>query len=273
MIDSHQHFWQYDPVTFEWIDDSMATIRKSFYPSDLAPILKANNVDGTVLVQVNQDETENEAFLAHAAQNEFILGTVAWVDFMSKNLKDRLDYYTQKPILKGFRHIVQAEADGFLLQKEFLNGIGKLASYGYTYDILVKEHQLKDVLQFVRQFPNQKFVIDHIAKPDIKNHSINKWSNYISQIAQHENVFIKVSGMVTEADYHSWKPEDIYPYLEHVLRTFGPSRIMYGSDWPVCLVAAAYEEQLAVVKSYFSKLSSTEQHAIFDQTARSFYSL
>ncbi|UBM60275.1 amidohydrolase family protein [Marinilongibacter aquaticus] len=276
MIDAHHHFWQYDPVNYSWIDDSMASIRKSYYPEDLAPILKENGFEGSVLIQVNQEESENEEFLNYAQNNAFILGTVGWVDLKDPNLEERLAFYKESPKaqkLKGFRHIVQAEAEGFLLDESFVSGVQKLADFDFTYDILIKEHQLKETLHFIRKLPNNKLIIDHIAKPDIKVRSIRQWSNYMQAIAAHENVYIKVSGMVTEHDFTNWKKEDFFPYLDEVLGTFGPSRIVYGSDWPVCLVAGAYEAQLDIVKSYFSRLSQAEQQAIFGENARQFYSL
>ena len=272
-IDAHQHFWYYDSVNYAWIDDSMKAIQKDFLPADLEPILQKNGFDGCVLVQVNQTEHENDDFLKFAQLYDFIKGVVGWVDLRADNISERLVYYKPFDKLKGFRHIVQGEPVGFMQQESFIKGIKQLADFNYTYDILIYPKQLKDALHLVRQCPDNQFIIDHIAKPDIKHKDISKWSNYMRQIAQHENVFCKVSGMVTEADWQKWQKEDFYIYLDIVLEFFGVDRIVYGSDWPVCLVAGQYEEQLAIVQSYFEKLTSTEKNKIFGGNAVRFYKL
>lgn len=272
-IDSHQHFWYYNAADYAWIDEPMKAIQRDFLPADLEPILQKNSFDGCVLVQVNQNEQENHDFLKFANLYDFIKGVVGWVDLQAENLEERLSYFKQFEKLKGFRHIVQGEPVGFMQQDSFVNGIKKLADFDYTYDILIYPKQLKDALHLVRNCPKNKFVIDHIAKPDIKNQEVNRWSNYMKEIAQHSNVYCKVSGMVTEADWLKWKKEDFYIYLDWVLEFFGTDRIMYGSDWPVCLVAGAYEEQLSIVQSYFDKLTKTEKDKLFGENATRFYSL
>lgn len=272
-IDAHQHFWYYNATDYAWIDDSMKVIQRDFLPADLEPILQKNGFDGCVLVQVNQTEQENYDFLKFAELYDFIKGVVGWVDFRAENLWERLSYFKQFDKLKGFRHIVQGEPMGFMQQESFIRGVKKLVDFGYTYDILIYPKQLKDALHLVRECPENKFVIDHIAKPDIKNKEISKWSNYMKEIAQHEHVFCKISGMVTEADWQKWKKGDFYIYLDMVLEFFGTDRIMYGSDWPVCLVAGAYEEQLSIVQSYFDKLSKSEKDKLFGENATRFYGL
>lgn len=272
-IDAHQHFWNYNAEDYSWIDDSMSKIRRSFLPEDLEPILRQNGFDGSVLIQVNQNEEENEEFIQYAEQNDFIKAVVSWVDFKSSKLEDRLHYYSTKPKLKGFRHIVQGEPDDFLLDETFTKGVAKLAPLNFTYDILIFERQLKAALKFIRKLPDNKLIIDHIAKPEIKHQSVNKWSNYMNAISEHENVYVKISGMVTEADTQNWKKEDFSIYLDNVLSSFGTKRIVYGSDWPVCLVAATYQEQLDIVQNYFSKLSKTEQADIFGLNAQRFYNI
>lgn len=272
-IDAHQHFWHYNVADYAWIDDSMKTIQRDFLPADLEPILQKNGFDGCVLVQVNQTEQENNDFLKFASLYDFIKGVVGWIDLRADNLEERLSYFKQFAKLKGFRHIVQGEPVGFMQEENFISGVKKLIAFDYTYDILIYPKQLKDALHLVRECPDNKFVIDHIAKPDIKNKEISKWSNYMKEIAQHEHVFCKISGMVTEADWYKWKKEDFYIYLDLVLEFFGTDRIMYGSDWPVCLVAGAYEEQLSIVQSYFDKLSKTEKDKLFGENATRFYGL
>lgn len=273
MIDAHHHFWTYDPVNYGWIDENMSAIRKSFLPVDFRSTLEQNGIEGTVLVQVNQTEEENEVFLNYAEQNTFIKGVVGWIDLKAPNLKERLLYYQNKPLLKGFRHIVQGEPDNFLLDPGFIHGVRQLQGFNYTYDILIYERQLRAALHFIRQLPDNKLIIDHIAKPNIKKQSLTRWANYMKEISKHENVFVKVSGMVTEADFHSWKKEDFYIYLDHLVEYFGPNRLIYGSDWPVCLVAAQYEEQLDILTTYFSGFSQEDKKKIFRENAIDFYHL
>ncbi len=273
MIDAHHHFWQYNTRDFAWLDDNMAKIRRDFLPNDFAPILQKHGFEGSVLVQVNQNEEENRQFLNYAEENPYIKGVVGWIDLLAPDLVEKLMAYQKIKKLKGFRHILQAEKDTFMLNPPFVLGLKLLAKYNFTYDLLIFENQLKSAYHLLKQLPENKIIIDHIAKPNIKNKSIGKWSNYLKNIAQLPNIYIKVSGMVTEADWQHWQKEDFYIYLDYVLAYFGTDRIVYGSDWPVCLVAAAYQEQLAIVQTYFSKLSTSEQTKIFGQNAIDFYKL
>lgn len=272
-IDSHQHFWKYDSENYDWIDDSMSKIQKDFLPEDLKPILEKNQIDGCVLVQVNQTEEETIYFNALAEQNDFIKGVVGWTNLFSKDLDANLEKYSKFPKIKGFRHIVQGEPLGFIQNPEFISGIHQLAKYDFTYDILIYPTQLKDAKFLIKNCPDNKFVIDHLAKPYIKEQKISQWGNYIQKLGEMPNVYCKISGMVTEADWKNWKKEDFYIYLDVALNSFGIDRLMYGSDWPVCLVAAEYEDQLNIVKSYFEKLSTTEQDKIFGGNAVRFYGL
>jgi L-fuconolactonase len=273
-IDSHQHFWKYDPVSYDWIDDSMSVIQKDFLPEDLEPILKANGFDGCITVQSHQSEQENEFQLANADQHSFIKGVVGWVDLQSPNIEERLNYYQQFKKLKGFRHILQGESQrDFMLRPAFLKGISLLKKYGYTYDILILPDQLKYTSEFVAQFPDQRFVIDHIAKPNIKQKELNQWQKDIEAVSKFENVYCKVSGMVTEADWQNWQPADFNNYLDVITESFGVGRLMYGSDWPVCKVAADYEQVVNIVKDYFSDFSQTEQHVFFGGNAVEFYKI
>ena len=273
MIDSHQHFWKYNPVRDSWITEKMSTIQRDFLPDDLTPILKENNMEGCVSVQADQSEQETMFLLELAAKNDFIKGVVGWVDLKSEKIKDKLSFYTRFPKLKGFRHIVQAEPDGFLLQKNFTAGIHSLREYDFTYDILVYARQLEEVIAFVQKFPDQKFVLDHITKPSIKEKQFEKWAKNISVLAGFENVYCKLSGMVTEADWKNWKPNDFKPYLDFSFNAFGAHRLMYGSDWPVCLVAASYKQQLSIVEEYVSKLSVDEKEMVMGGNAIRFYNL
>lgn len=274
VIDAHQHFWKYDPVRDAWIDDSMTTIRRDFMPSDLEPVLKLNGVDGCIVVQSDQSEDENRFQLANANQHGFIKGVVGWVDLQSRDLEATLAQYRQHPKMKGFRHVLQGERQrDFMLRPDFLRGIGLLARYGFTYDILIYADQLRYIPTFVRQFPEQRFVIDHVAKPDIRNKSFDTWRDELKKVAQHENVHCKISGMITEADWNNWRADDIRPYLDAVVEEFGMKRVMYGSDWPVCLVAGSYNDVLGLVKDHFASFSVAEQKMFFAENAIRFYNL
>jgi L-fuconolactonase len=272
-IDAHQHFWQYQPKKQEWIDDTMAVIKKDFLPQNLAPVLLQHNIDGCIAVQADQTEAETNFLIDLAKQHNFIKGVVGWCDLNAANIKDRLAHYKKFNIVKGFRHVLQSEAPEFMLQPNFLNGIAALQQYNFTYDILVLPKHLQASIKLVQQNPNQQFVIDHIAKPYIKAGLIDEWKKDIALLAKFENVYCKISGMVTEADYKLWKPADFTPYLDVVVHAFGTNRIMYGSDWPVCLVAASYENMLAIVKNYFSSFTLSEQYNFFANNAIKFYKL
>jgi len=273
-IDSHQHFWKFDSVRDSWINEEMLVIRKDFLPSDLAEHLQRNDFDGSVVVQSHQSEEENMFQLSNAEQNDFIKGVVGWVDLQANRIEERLAFYSLFKKMKGFRHVLQGETQrDVMLSPKFMNGISKLERFGFTYDILIFQDQLQYIPEFVAVFPNQKFVIDHIAKPNIRDKDINQWKEGIEAIAKYENVHCKISGMVTEADWQNWKQEDFTNYLDVVVNAFGINRIMYGSDWPVCLLAAEYDKQLSVLKNYFSSFSQQEQELFFGDNATQFYNL
>jgi L-fuconolactonase len=273
-IDSHQHFWKYEPVNYSWIDDRMAMIRKDFLPQDLKGVLKNNGFDGCITVQSDQSETDNEFMLANANKYRFIKGVVGWVDMQSRDVGERLAYYQQFKKLKGFRHVLQGEKQrDFMLRPAFLNGISRLKKYDYTYDILIFPDQLKYTTDFVSRFPDQRFVIDHLAKPDIKSKDIELWRKNIYALGKFENVFCKVSGMVTEANWKTWETGDFYPYLDTVVKAFGVNRLMFGSDWPVCKVAADYTQVTGIVKDYFSAFSKPDQTKLFGGNAVKFYKI
>ena len=274
IIDSHQHFWNYEPKKHEWIDDSMALIRKDFTPNDLKLVYKENNIDGCVAVQADQTLEETDFLIDLASKNNFIKGIVGWVDLRAENIEDVLEKYRKPKIVKGFRHIVQGEADpNFLLRPNFSRGISLLEKHNFTYDILVFPHQLGSVLNFVKKFPNQKFVLDHIAKPYIKDGYFEGWATMMTAIGKHENVSCKMSGMVTEADYNTWTPEQIHPYMNTVLEAFGTKRVLFGSDWPVCLVAGNYSKIKKLTTDFISQFSQIEQNSIMGNNAIEFYNL
>jgi L-fuconolactonase len=272
-IDSHQHFWKYEVTKHAWINDDMHVIRRDFDPEDLAPLLKENNIDGCVAVQADQTEEETAYLLALAQKHSFIKGVVGWIDFQSNDVSSRLEYFSSYSLLKGFRHVVQGEPKGFMLRDAFRRGIAALKSFGFTYDILIYHYQLEDAIALVKEFPDQLFVLDHIAKPSIATQEIEIWKKNIRMLALLPNVYCKLSGMVTEANWTKWKKEDFTPYLDVVLEAFGMDRVMFGSDWPVCLVAGAYPQVKALVHDYFKQFSASEQQKFWGDNAVKFYSL
>ena len=273
-IDAHQHFWKFDPVRDSWINDEMKKIRKDFFPQDLQPLLEENGFDGCVAVQSDQSEEENHFHLGLADQFSFIKGIVGWVDLRSETIEERLQHYSRFKKLKGFRHVLQGEPKrDLMLEPAFMKGISLLDQYHFTYDILIFKDQLSYIPKLVSAFPHQPFVIDHLAKPDIKNGEVDQWKKDIKAVAQFDNVYCKLSGMVTEADWKSWTPDQFEPYIETVVEAFGVNRILFGSDWPVCLVAASYKEVIAIIKDYFSSYSQAEQDRIFGLNAIEFYRL
>jgi L-fuconolactonase len=273
-IDSHQHFWLYNPVNHAWINDDMRVIQRDFLPTDLQPILQENGIEGCVAVQVDQTEAGNDFLLDLAEKNSFIKGIVGWIDLQSDNIEERLQHYSSIKPMKGFRHILQGEPDEkFMLNEQFKRGIGLLNQYGFSYDILIMPNHLPYAKTFVAEFPQQRFVIDHLAKPYIKDKHINGWKEDIQAIAAFPNVYCKVSGMVTEADWVNWKAEDFVPYLDVVFNTFGANRVMYGSDWPVCNVAGGYKGVLNVIENYVGRLTQNEQELFWAKNAVDFYRL
>jgi len=286
IIDSHQHFWKYDAHRDAWITEEMAVLQRDFLPAELGAIYKQNGIAGCVAVQADQSMDETLFLAALAAEHDFIRGVVGWVDFRADTIQDELEKIQSLPVVKGFRHIIQAEdADIFLVNEKFCHGVGLLASFGFTYDLLVYARQLPALRRFVQRFPQQAFVLDHGGKPDIRgivatgggvigNELFSFWKNEITLLAQFPNVFCKLSGLITEADWTHWKFEDIVPFVDVLLEAFGPSRLMVGSDWPVCLLAARQEESfLYPLATYLEQLTKSEQQQILGGTATAFYQL
>ncbi|MEZ0182333.1 amidohydrolase [Flavobacterium oncorhynchi] len=272
-IDSHQHFWKFDPVRDSWIDESMSEIQRDFLPKDLLPLLAENKFSGCVAVQASQSEDETNFLVDLASKNDFIEGIVGWVDLRADNISERLRRFSSNKTIKGFRHVVQGEVDDFMFRKDFRNGISALKEFDFTYDILIFHRQLPAAISLVKDFPNQKFVIDHIAKPDIKSGSIDSWKKGIEEIAKYNNVWCKISGMVTEADWENWTPEDLKPYLDVIFENFSTEKILYGSDWPVLNIASDYKEVVKTLEDYISKFSIEDQNKIWFKNAVSFYNL
>lgn len=273
-IDAHNHFWQYDPVIHAWIDEGMRTIRRDFLPEDFQAILAESGISGTVAVQADQSMKETHFLLEMASRYDIIKGVVGWVDLQADDLEQQLEAISSNKHLVGIRHIVQAEPDPeFMLGTKVQTGLKKLSGFGMTYDLLIFPHQLHQAIQTVRNLPDQAFVLDHIAKPYIKEGKMDAWKGEMHKLALSDNVMCKLSGMVTEADWQNWKEEDFTPYLDVVVEAFGPERVMFGSDWPVCKLAADYEQVLGLLDSYFRDFSVTEREKIFGGNAIQFYGL
>lgn len=273
-IDAHQHFWAYTLQDYGWIGPEMATLKKDHLPEDLAPLLNAVGVGGTVAVQARQTLRETEWLLELADRHPLIRGVVGWVDLCGPDLPSQLERFSAHPRFRGVRHVVQDEPDDeFMLRPSFCQGIGALQAFGLTYDILVFPRHLPTACQLVSQFPDQPFVLDHIAKPLIKDRQMEPWASDLRDLAAFPNVLCKVSGMVTEADWERWQPADLLPYLDAVFEAFGPQRIMFGSDWPVCTVAGTYADVVDILQDYVDSLSADEQSAVWGETAQGFYGL
>jgi len=272
-LDAHQHFWKYTEVEYDWIDDSMRDLRRDFLPPDLAPLLKANGFDACVAIQARQSDEETHWLLDLAEQSEIVAGVVGWINLCSPELAARLDAYRKSPKLKGFRHVLQGEPDAFMLQPEFVAGITMLAEHDFCYDILVFERQLESVRTLVSELPEMRLVIDHIAKPDIVNASFDDWARHMAVIAGAGHVYCKVSGMVTEADWGNWTTATFERYLAQVFESFGEDRVMFGSDWPVCTVAANYAKVVEIVRSFVGRKCPDAEDNIFGGTASRFYGI
>ena len=272
-VDAHQHFWNFDPLRDSWITEDMEVIRHDFLPHDLKPLMDANGLNSCIAVQADQSENETDFLLGLASENEFIKGVVGWIDLCADTIHERLEYYSQFPKLKGFRHILQAEPIEFILKPEFQRGITALQVYGFTYDILIYPQHLPVIPDLIRGGNEQKFILDHLAKPNIKNGTSATWAADLKKLAFHKNVFCKLSGMVTEADHKTWKKEDIYPYMDKVLEFFGPERLLFGSDWPVCRLAASYGQVCDLMNAYLERLTIHEQELIWGKNAALFYKL
>lgn len=274
-IDAHQHFWKFHPVKDAWLTDEMEILKQDFMPQNLQPILKKNGVEGCIAVQSDQSLIETQFLLDLSADFSFIQGVVGWVDLQSDEVDMQLDSFSDENKLKGFRHIVQGETDPeFLLRPSFLSGVQKLYDRNYTYDLLITYNQLPQAVRFADQLAEgQPVVIDHLAKPNILEKEFDSWAAHMKRLSQHENFYCKFSGLVTEAKWSSWTKEDFEPYINHIFDSFGAERIIFGSDWPVCTLAADYSQIIDLVSSYVDKLSTNEQEKVWHKNAESFYKL
>ena len=273
-IDTHQHFWKYSKEQYPWIGEGMEVLATDRLPADLEPLLEANGINGTVAVQARQVVEETEALLAMADEYDFIRGVVGWVDLRSPDVEAQLERFKDKKKLVGVRHVVQDEPDDkFVLREDFLRGIAKLKAYDLVYDILIFPHQLPASIELVQRFPEQVFILNHIAKPYIKDKKMSPWDSDIKKLASFENVSCKISGMVTEADWYNWTAEDFKPYMEVILEAFGAERLTIGSDWPVCTLAGQYGSVISIAADFIAQLSNNEQLAIWQDNPERIYGL
>lgn len=273
-IDAHHHFWTYYPAEYDWIDESMTAIRRDFLPRDFQRELDNVRFDGAISVQARQSLEETSWLLDLADNHDFLKGVIGWVPLVDEDVRKHLDRVARHPKLKGVRHIVQAEPDDqFILRDDFNAGVSALEDYGLTYDILIYERHLPQTIEFVDRHTDQVFILDHLAKPKAKENEVEPWRTNIRRLAQRQHVYCKISGLVTEADWRAWDDEQLSIYLETVLNAFGPRRIMFGSDWPVCLVASSYEKWYEVVSRFCENLSHDDKARIFGGTAIEAYKL
>jgi L-fuconolactonase len=273
-IDAHHHLWRYSPEEYGWIDDEMAALRKNFLPQDLTRELAAAEIDGTIAVQARQTMDETRWLLQMADECEAIRGVVGWAPIAGENFPGVMEEFEHRPKLKGLRHVIQSEKDeNYILREDFNSGIRTMLGSGLVYEILIYERHLPQTIDFVDEHPDQSFVLDHLAKPLIREGALEPWAARMRELGRRENVCCKLSGMVTEADWSAWTPESLRPYLDVAVEAFGTGRLMAGSDWPVCLVASGYGRWFEVLREYFAAFSVDERAAVFGETATAVYGL
>lgn len=274
-IDSHQHYWHFNTADYGWMGEDMSVIKRDFLPADLLPELKSIDFDGSVAVQARQSLEETNWLLQLADEHPHIKGVVGWLDLQSEQAEEQIAAFAKHPKAVGVRHVIHDEEDiDFMLRPAFIRGVQLLEKYDMAYDILIFPKHLTNTIEFVKQFSEkQTFVVDHIAKPLIKDGIVSPWKEDIAALAKFPNVYCKVSGMVTEADWNTWTPENIRPYLDVVMEAFGPERILIGSDWPVCLVAGKYSEVMQVVIDYISTFTEKEQALMLGENAAKAYKI
>jgi L-fuconolactonase len=273
-IDAHHHLWRYSPQEFGWLDESMMALRRDFLPEDLMREIAAAGIDGTVAVQARQTLEETRWLLQQAEECAAIRGVVGWAPLAAQDFSGVMDEFKRSPKLKGLRHVIQGEKDeNYILRKDFNSGVRAIRGSGLVYDLLIYQRHLPQTIDFVDAHPAQVFVLDHIAKPRIVARQMQPWSERIRELGKRENVWCKVSGMVTETDWSGWSAETLRPYLDVVVEAFGLERLMAGSDWPVCLVASQYGRWFEVLRDYFSGFTEAERAAVFGMTAVEVYGL
>ena len=273
-IDSHHHFWQYDPIEYSWMNQKMGILKQNYGPNHLLEEITKCGIDGVISVQASQSIKETDDLLFHAQKHDFIKGVVGWFPLADIKVGTILERYASNPWLKGVRHVVQDEPnDRFILGEDFNRGISLLKDFDLVYDILIYERQLSSSIEFVDQHPELIFVLDHIAKPKIIDEVFEPWATQMKDLSKRTNVYCKLSGMATEADWQNWSAEDLHPYMETALECFGPDRLIFGSDWPVARLAIEYAQWVEICRTFISKLSTDEQENIEGGTAVKVYKL
>lgn len=273
MIDAHHHLWKYNGEEYSWIRPGMEVLKKDYLPEELAERADETGIRATVAVQARQTIEETEWLLELAELHPLICGVVGWVDLRSGSLEKQLKVLRRREKLVGIRHVLQDEPEGFMEDPAFLRGIGRLMKEGLAYDLLIYPGQMEESIRLVERFPEQTFVLDHMAKPPVRSGSIQPWKKQIEALAEHPGVWCKISGLVTEADHRNWNYESLVPYLDAVVRAFGTERIMLGSDWPVCRLAAEYNEVMEIPRRYFGGLGPHERNLVFYENAIRCYGL
>ena len=273
VIDSHVHFWKYTRQEYSWIDSSMKSLQKNYLPEDLQLTLKRNNVDGCIAVQALASAVETRFLAELANTHQMVRGVVGWADLKSADLRQQLDELSTYPSIKGIRHIAQSEPDDFFYDEKVRAGISLLAEYGFTYDILIFPRQIPAAVDLVKAFPEQIFIVDHCAKPEIRHRELENWRRGITDLALYPNVSCKLSGLITEAKWKEWSPADFYPYLDVVFQSFGTNRLMFGSDWPVMLLSGIYVQWKSLLEKYMENHLPEEREAVFGENAVKIYGL
>ena len=273
IIDSHVHFWNFDPVRDAWITEEMTAIRKDFLPDDFSLLLKENQVDGCIAVQADQSDVETAFLVDLAKKNSMIKGVVCWIDLASDKLEESIENYQSEKLIKGFRHVAEGEEIDFLLQKKILKGISTLHQFNYTFDILLRQDQLSDAVKLSEKLPEQPFILDHCGKPDLKTNELKDWEENISELAQNPNVYCKISGLLTQGNWNLADEKSIFEILDFVFLKFGIKRLVFGSDWPVMLLGGNYTLWLELISKYLEQFSKEEQEQFFSENAVEFYRL
>lgn len=273
-FDAHQHFWHYSPAEHTWMNGRMAVLKRDYLPGELQPLLASIGFDGTIAVQARQSLEETRWLLELSDRHSFIKGVVGWVDLCSPQLRGQLEGYSGHPKLVGVRHVVHDEPDdNFMLRPDFRRGIAQLREFGLTYDLLLFPRHLPVAARLVAEFPDQPFVLDHMAKPAIRGRRVSPWEEDLNRLAEFPNAFCKLSGMVTEAKWKEWRPEDFHRYLDVVIQAFGPGRVMIGSDWPVCTLSGDYVRTMGIVADYVQRFRPEIRDSILGGNCERFYGL
>ncbi|MFC3161559.1 L-fuconolactonase [Chryseobacterium arachidis] len=273
IIDSHVHFWKFDPIRDAWITNEMTVIQRDFLPEDFSLYINENQIEGCIAVQADQSDEETAFLLNLAKENSFIKGIVGWVDLTCEKLEESLQQYQSEKLIKGFRHIAEGEDIGFLLKENVFHGIKKLHQFNYTFDILLRQHQLSDAVKLSEKLPDQPFILDHCGKPNLATNDLRDWKENISELAKNPNMFCKISGLLTQGNWNLMDEKSIFETLDFIFNQFGIERLVFGSDWPVMLLGGNYVLWLELISKYLTQFSKEEQELFYFRNALKFYNL